>query len=142
EKLRWSLDVLRRTLQQRRELARRLQNAQESERQRIAADIHDDPIQVMSAIDMRLQTLAEFPASATPDAIAGIEAEVHSAIEHAPLDALRAPSRRPGPRGPRSRAPRVPRAEGESQRLGRRGRRRDDEGTRSGHAGPLVPDRA
>jgi PAS domain S-box-containing protein len=81
EKLRWSLDVLRRTLQQRRELARRLQNAQESERQRIAADIHDDPIQVMSAIDMRLQTLAEFPGSVTPEAIAGIETEVHAAIE-------------------------------------------------------------
>jgi signal transduction histidine kinase len=81
EKLRWSLDVLRRTLQQRRELARRLQNAQESERQRIAADIHDDPIQVMSAIDMRLQTFAEFPGSVTPEAIAGIETEVHAAIE-------------------------------------------------------------
>jgi PAS domain S-box-containing protein len=81
EKLRWSLDVLRRTLQQRRELARRLQNAQESERQRIAADIHDDPIQVMSAIDMRLQTLAEFPGSVTPEAIVGIETEVHAAIE-------------------------------------------------------------
>ena len=81
EKLRWSLDVLRRTLQQRRELARRLQNAQESERQRIAADIHDDPIQVMSAVDMRLQMLTEFPDSITPDAIAGIESEVHAAIE-------------------------------------------------------------
>jgi PAS domain S-box-containing protein len=81
EKLRWSLDVLRRTLQQRRELARRLQNAQESERQRIAADIHDDPIQVMSAIDMRLQTLAEYPDSVTTEAIKGIEQEVHAAIE-------------------------------------------------------------
>ena len=105
EKLRWSLDVLRRTLQQRRELARRLQNAQESERQRIAADIHDDPIQVMSAIDMRLQTLAEFPSSVTPEAIAGIETEVARGDRAAPLDALRAPSRRPRPGGPRSRAP-------------------------------------
>ena len=43
EKLRWSLDVLRRTIQQRRELARRLEHAQEEERRRIAADIHDDP---------------------------------------------------------------------------------------------------
>ena len=48
-KLRWSLDVLRRTIQQRRELAARLGSAQEEERRRIAADIHDDPIQVMSA---------------------------------------------------------------------------------------------
>ena len=58
EKLRWSLDVLRRTIQQRRELARRLEHAQEEERRRIAADIHDDPIQVMSAVDLRLQMLA------------------------------------------------------------------------------------
>ena len=54
EKLRWSLDVLRRTIQQRRELAQRLERAQEEERRRIAADIHDDPIQVMSAVDLRL----------------------------------------------------------------------------------------
>jgi len=58
EKLRWSLEVLRRTIQQRRELAQRLEHAQEEERRRIAADIHDDPIQVMSAVDLRLQTLA------------------------------------------------------------------------------------
>src|SRR5213080_2823188 len=76
ERLRWSLEVLRRTVQQRRELARRLQNAQEAERQRIAADIHDDPIQVMSAVDMRLQMLAGFPESITTEALAGIEAEV------------------------------------------------------------------
>jgi PAS domain S-box-containing protein len=81
ERLRWSLDVLRRTIQQRRELARRLQTAQEAERQRIAADIHDDPIQVMSAVDMRLQLLAEFPETITSEALAGIEAEVRGAIE-------------------------------------------------------------
>src|SRR5439155_11840928 len=58
EKLRWSLEVLRRTSQQRRELMERLESAQEQERRRIAADIHDDSIQVMSAVDIRLQTLA------------------------------------------------------------------------------------
>lgn len=81
EKLRWSLDVLRRTLQQRRELAQRLQHAQEAERRQIAADIHDDPIQVMSAADMRLQMLQQFPDSITPEAIAEIELEVREAIE-------------------------------------------------------------
>jgi PAS domain S-box-containing protein len=81
ERLRRGLDVLRRTVQQRRELTRRLQNAQEAERQKIAADIHDDPIQVMSAVDMRLQMLAEFPGSITSEALAGIEAEVRGAIE-------------------------------------------------------------
>jgi PAS domain S-box-containing protein len=81
DKLRWSLEVLRRTLQQRRELAQRLQHAQEAERRRIAADIHDDPIQVMSAVDMRLQMLAEFPGSITVESITEIEHEVAEAIE-------------------------------------------------------------
>jgi len=80
-KLRWSLDVLRRTLQQRRELAQRLQHAQEEERRRIAADIHDDPIQVMSAVDMRLQMLQNFPESMASETIAEIEHEVATAIE-------------------------------------------------------------
>jgi PAS domain S-box-containing protein len=81
EKLRWSLDVLRRTLQQRRELAQRLETAQEQERRRIAADIHDDPIQVMSAVDMRLQMLLQFPDTLTPEHIADIERDVNGAIE-------------------------------------------------------------
>lgn len=81
DKLRWSLDVLRRTLQQRRELAQRLQHAQEAERRQIAADIHDDPIQVMSAVDMRLQMLQGFPESVTPQVLAEIEHEVAEAIE-------------------------------------------------------------
>ena len=80
EKLRWSLDVLRRTLQQRRELAQRLQHAQELERRQIAADIHDDPIQVMSAVDMRLQMLLEFPDSVTAEVIGEVEHEVGEAI--------------------------------------------------------------
>ncbi len=80
EKLRWSLDVLRHTLQQRRELAQRLQHAQELERRQIAADIHDDPIQVMSAVDMRLQMLLEFPDSVTAEVIGEVEQEVGEAI--------------------------------------------------------------
>jgi PAS domain S-box-containing protein len=81
EKLRWSLEVLRKTLQQRRELAQRLQNAQEAERRRIAADLHDDPIQVMSAVDMRLQMLSEFPDSVTNEQLSDIEADVRGVIE-------------------------------------------------------------
>jgi PAS domain S-box-containing protein len=80
EKLRWSLDVLRRTLQQRRELAQRLQHAQELERRQIAADIHDDPIQVMSAVDMRLQMMLEFPGEITTEVLRDVEHEVGEAI--------------------------------------------------------------
>jgi PAS domain S-box-containing protein len=81
ERLRWSLDALRRTLQQRRELARRLEHAQEAERRRIAADLHDDPIQVMSAIDMRLQMLLSFPDAVSSEELAEIETEVQASIE-------------------------------------------------------------
>src|SRR5436309_4770061 len=58
ERLRRSLDALRRTSQQRRVLMERLEGAREEERRRIASDIHDDSIQVISAVDMRLQLLA------------------------------------------------------------------------------------
>ncbi|MBI2237513.1 MAG: PAS domain-containing protein [Actinobacteria bacterium] len=57
EKLKRSLDILRRTMEERRVLLTRLEEAQEEERRRIAADIHDDSIQVMGAADMRLQLL-------------------------------------------------------------------------------------
>jgi len=79
-KLRWSLEVLRRTLQQRRELAARLGSAQEEERRRIAADIHDDPVQVMAAVDMRLQLLAGMPRAATSEELLDIQQTVRDSI--------------------------------------------------------------
>ncbi len=81
EKLRWSLDVLRRTIQQRRELAHRIETAQEVERRRIAADIHDDPVQVMSAVDVRLAMLAEQPETITTAALAELQTTVRQSIE-------------------------------------------------------------
>ena len=57
DKLRRGLDVLRRTMEDRRRLLLRLEDAQEEERRRIASDIHDDSIQVMSAADIRAQAL-------------------------------------------------------------------------------------
>ena len=80
-KLRWSLDELRRTIQQRRELAQRLETAQEEERRQIAADIHDDPIQVMSAVDVRLAMLAEQPETITVEALADLQTTVRQSIE-------------------------------------------------------------
>ncbi len=58
DKLRRSLEILRRTMEERRMLVARLEEAQEEERRRIAADIHDDSIQVISAADLRAQALA------------------------------------------------------------------------------------
>ena len=81
EKLRWSLEVLRRTIQQRRELAQKIETAQEEERRRIAADIHDDPIQVMSAVDLRLAMLAEQPETITTAALGELQSTVRGSIE-------------------------------------------------------------
>lgn len=58
EQLHRNMDILRRTMQDRHRLLMRLEDAQEEERRRIAADIHDDPIQVISAADLRAQRLA------------------------------------------------------------------------------------
>lgn len=52
-----SLDQLRETDRQRRQLLTRLVSAQEEERRRIAGDIHDDPIQKMTAAGLRLGIL-------------------------------------------------------------------------------------
>lgn len=53
-----SLDALRRSMEDRRQLLLRLEDARVEERRRIASDIHDDPIQVMSAAEIRAQLLA------------------------------------------------------------------------------------
>jgi signal transduction histidine kinase len=52
-----SLDELAVANEQRRRLLERLVHAEEESRQRVAADLHDDPIQKMVAVSMRLQLL-------------------------------------------------------------------------------------
>jgi signal transduction histidine kinase len=52
-----SLRQLRTVDDDRRRLLRKLVDAQEDERQRLAGDIHDDPVQKMVAASMRLQML-------------------------------------------------------------------------------------
>jgi PAS domain S-box-containing protein len=81
EQLRASLAEVRRMVGQRRELAQLIESAQEEERRRIAADIHDDPIQVMSAVDMRLQLLLEHPERVDEHEIADLAEELRSAID-------------------------------------------------------------
>lgn len=52
-----SMESLRSADRERRRLLARLVSAQEEERRRIAGDIHDDPVQKMTAAGLRLQAL-------------------------------------------------------------------------------------
>ncbi len=53
-----SLDHLRESSRERQDLARRLVTAQEEERRRIAADVHNGPVQTVVALAIRLELLA------------------------------------------------------------------------------------
>jgi PAS domain S-box-containing protein len=72
EALRWK------TLEERRSLLARLEAAQEEERRRIAADLHDDSIQVVSAADLQLQAIMGL--AEDPDLRQGI-GEIHETLK-------------------------------------------------------------
>lgn len=55
QQLEQSLEALRRTDEERQLLLAQVVRAQEEERQRIASDIHDDPVQKLVAVAMRLE---------------------------------------------------------------------------------------
>lgn len=59
--MRAMVEALQSLSEQRRRLLNRLASAQEDERKRIAGDVHDDHIQMMTAISLRIQLLAEDP---------------------------------------------------------------------------------
>lgn len=81
EKLKRSLDMLRHAMSERRMLLRRLDDAGEQERRRIAADIHDDSIQVMASVSLRLQSLhSDIPEGRQP-ALRDIREMVDQAID-------------------------------------------------------------
>lgn len=65
EELRDSLEQLERSLAERRKLLGAIVRAQEEERARIAADMHDDTIQAITAVHIRLQI--EAARTAEPD---------------------------------------------------------------------------
>ena len=81
QQLRASLDAQRAIDKQRRLLVKRLVTAQEEERQRIANDIHDDSIQLMTAVGMRLAVLRnQLHETAETEGVAKLEQTVQEAI--------------------------------------------------------------
>jgi signal transduction histidine kinase len=67
-------------LTDRRRLLAHLVEAQEQERQRIAWDVHDDTIQAMVAVDMRLQLLARKLPEEHRDTLEQVDGAVRAAI--------------------------------------------------------------
>ena len=70
---------LDRALSHRTELLRRLVDAQERERARIAADVHDEPVQALAAVDLRLALLQQQLAEAAPHLVADV-VRIHEII--------------------------------------------------------------
>jgi PAS domain S-box-containing protein len=70
---------LDRALVQRLDLVRRLVDAQERERARIAADVHDEPVQALAAMDLRLALLERKLAQAAPDLVPEV-VHIHETI--------------------------------------------------------------
>ncbi len=78
--LRQSADALRRSDQQRRELLSRVVTAQEEERRNIASDIHDDTIQALTVVGLRLGVLGQ--QLADPGQLEAL-ATLQGAVDHA-----------------------------------------------------------
>ncbi|WP_448622120.1 sensor histidine kinase [Geodermatophilus sp. URMC 65] len=61
-----------------RALSERLVEAQDDERARIAADVHDDSIQALAAVDLRLGALRNRLRDRVPEEAAGVEIVMHA----------------------------------------------------------------
>jgi PAS domain S-box-containing protein len=76
--------ALRELDEQRQALVTRLVDAQDAERTRIAADVHDDPVQALAAVDLRLGLLRRRMREHAPqllDTLAPLEASVSGATD-------------------------------------------------------------
>ena len=73
-------DELRAARAKRRELLAELVTAQEEERRRIAKDVHDDPVQVLTALGLRLSLVRSLvPAGPAADRLGELEGDVLAA---------------------------------------------------------------
>jgi PAS domain S-box-containing protein len=66
-------NALRELAEQRRALLTRLVDAQDAERTRIAADVHDDPVQALAAVDLRLGLLRNQLHDRAPDLLPNVD---------------------------------------------------------------------
>ncbi len=66
--------ALRHLADQRQALLSRLVDAQDAERRRIAADVHDDPVQALAAVDLRLGLLRRRIREQAPTLLASLDA--------------------------------------------------------------------
>jgi PAS domain S-box-containing protein len=81
EEIRRNLDLLQRTDAHRRELLSRLVDAQEEERRRLAGEIHDDSVQIMTAVGVRLETLRrKLDDGPHSEAVEGLQRTVEESI--------------------------------------------------------------
>ena len=71
---------LMRTRDERERLREKMVNVQEEERRRIAADIHDDSVQQMAAVGLRLGVLRKHLAPASDEEFAALEHSVEESI--------------------------------------------------------------
>jgi signal transduction histidine kinase len=82
DELRTRWDQLQAATAQRQHLLSRLVAAQEDERRQIASNIHDDPVQKMAAVSMRLDLLAStYPEVAVDTAFGKLQGTVRESIE-------------------------------------------------------------
>jgi PAS domain S-box-containing protein len=77
-------------LAQRTDLLHRLVDAEERERSRIAADVHDEPVQSLAAVDLRLGLLERRLQDAAPDLVADVRRvqETIGTVSHGLRDLL------------------------------------------------------
>jgi PAS domain S-box-containing protein len=79
--LRDSLDRLRESDAERQRLFSYLVTAQEEERARIAADVHDDSLQALAAVKMRLEMLTDSLSSEQRRRLQGVESDLDAASQ-------------------------------------------------------------